>query len=58
MNLPVPDPLHKPQFLEEVRRALRVRHYSIRTETSDLDWMKRSSFSMESGIRTTWVKPR
>jgi hypothetical protein len=33
MNLPEPDPLHKPKFLEEVRPALRVRHYSIRTGT-------------------------
>jgi len=32
---------HKPKFLEEVRRALRLRHYSIRTEGSYLDWIKR-----------------
>ena len=28
-------------FLEEVRRAVRVRHYSIRTEKTYLHWIKR-----------------
>ena len=31
---------HSP-FLEEVRAAIRLRHYSIRTERSYLDWIKR-----------------
>jgi hypothetical protein len=30
----------KPKFLEEVRRALRMRHYSIRTEQTYLDWIR------------------
>ncbi len=28
-------------FLEQVRQAVRVRHYSIRTEQAYLDWAKR-----------------
>ncbi len=28
-------------FLEQVRRAIRVRHYSIRTERSYVDWVRR-----------------
>ena len=28
-------------FLEQVRNAIRVRHYSIRTEQAYLDWTKR-----------------
>ena len=31
----------KKPLLEQMRDALRVRHYSIRTETSYLDWVKR-----------------
>ena len=37
---PSPQPPKKP-LLEQMRDALRVRHYSIRTETSYLDWVKR-----------------
>jgi len=32
--------LLKPKFLDEVRRALRLRHYSIRTEQTYLDWIR------------------
>ncbi|MBI4316092.1 MAG: phage integrase N-terminal SAM-like domain-containing protein [Chloroflexi bacterium] len=35
-----PQPPKKP-LLEQMRDALRARHYSIRTETSYLDWAKR-----------------
>jgi integron integrase len=31
----------RPPFLEEVRRAIRVRHYSIRTEQAYLFWLRR-----------------
>lgn len=40
MSVPEPDEPHKPKFLEEVRRALRLRHYSIRTERTYLDWIR------------------
>ena len=32
---------HKPKLLETAREVLRLRHYSIRTEQSYLDWIKR-----------------
>ena len=31
----------KPKLLDQVRRAIRVRHYSIRTEHSYVDWIRR-----------------
>ena len=31
----------KPKLLDEVRRVLRLKHYSIRTEKSYLDWIRR-----------------
>jgi len=34
-------PARPPGLLQEVRRALRVRHYSIRTEQAYLDWIRR-----------------
>lgn len=37
---PSPQPPKKP-LLERMRDALRARHYSIRTETSYLDWARR-----------------
>ncbi len=31
----------KPKLLEQVRNIIRIRHYSIRTEKTYLDWIKR-----------------
>ena len=31
----------KPKLLDEVRRVIRLKHYSIRTEKSYCDWIKR-----------------
>lgn len=31
----------KPPLLEQVRRSLRLRHYSIRTERAYVAWIKR-----------------
>jgi integrase len=31
----------KPKLLEQVRNKIRIRHYSIRTEKTYLDWIKR-----------------
>ena len=38
--MPITEDDHKPKFLDEVRRALRLRHYSIRTEQTYLDWIR------------------
>jgi hypothetical protein len=37
-ELPPPD---KPKLLDEMRKILRRRHYSIRTEQSYIDWVRR-----------------
>src|SRR6476619_5690926 len=38
--IPAPDP-RKPKLLDQVREAIRLRHYSIRTEKTYLEWIKR-----------------
>jgi len=40
-----------PKLLDQVRDKLRVKHYSIRTEQTYLDWIKRYIFFMTSSIR-------
>jgi hypothetical protein len=35
----------KPKLLDQVRRAIRVRHLSYRTERTYVDWIKRSILS-------------
>jgi site-specific recombinase XerD len=40
-SLSAPQGARKPKLLEQVRDAIRVRHYSIRTEQAYLDWIKR-----------------
>ncbi len=44
----VPNP--KLKLLDQVREVMRLRHYSIRTETSCCDWMLRSYWVAHSGI--------
>lgn len=36
-----PPPVHSPKLLDQLRDKLRVKHYSIRTETQYLQWVKR-----------------
>ena len=35
---------HKPKLLDQVRAAVRVRHYSLRTEQAYIHWIKRFIF--------------
>ena len=35
------DTTHAPRLLEQVRSAIRVRHYSIRTEQAYVQWIRR-----------------
>ncbi len=35
---------HKPKLLDQVRTAIRVRHYSLRTEQAYIHWIKRFIF--------------
>jgi integron integrase len=39
--LPAPTPVSKPKLLDLVRDAIRLRHYSIRTEQVYINWIKR-----------------
>jgi hypothetical protein len=32
---------HKPKLLDQVREAIRIRHYSVRTEEAYVSWIKR-----------------
>jgi hypothetical protein len=34
-------PASKPKLLDQVRDAIRLKHYSIRTEQAYIDWIKR-----------------
>jgi integron integrase len=40
-SLPAPTPVSKPKLLDLVRDAIRLRHYSIRTEQIYINWIKR-----------------
>src|ERR671922_568958 len=35
---------HKPKLLDQVREAIRMRHYSVRTEEAYVSWIKRFIF--------------
>ena len=48
-ELIVPNP--KLKLLDQVREVMRLKHYSIRTETSYCDWIKRY-------IKFHWMKSR
>jgi hypothetical protein len=37
---PAPEP-RKPKLLERVREVIRLKHYSLRTEKTYIDWIKR-----------------
>ena len=39
--VPAPVPVSKPKLLDQVRDAIRLRHYSIRTEEVYINWIKR-----------------
>ena len=36
--------VHKPKLLDQVREAIRMRHYSVRTEEAYVSWIKRFIF--------------
>lgn len=41
---PAESAARKPKLLDQVRQAIRARHYSKRTEKTDADWIKRFIF--------------
>jgi hypothetical protein len=40
-TISIPIPPGKPKLLDHVREAIRLMHYSIRTEQAYTDWMRR-----------------
>jgi hypothetical protein len=53
----------KPRLLDQVREAVRARHYSRRTEKTYIHWIKRYIFfhgkpSTASATRLSWAPPR
>ena len=46
----------KPKLLDQVRQAIRTRHYSYRTEKAYVHWIKRSIFFTTNVIRWKWAK--
>lgn len=49
---------NKPKLLEQLREAIRRKHYSIRTERTYCDWVKRYILSMRNAIPRKWLSPR
>ncbi len=44
------------RLLDEVRRVIRVNHYSIRAEETYLQWIKRYIFFHHKSILLIWVR--
>jgi hypothetical protein len=47
----------KPKLLEQVRQVIRVKHYSLGTEDSYINWIKRFIF-FHKKIRLKWVRKK
>ena len=45
----------KPKFLDQVRGAIRVRHYSHRTEEAYVGWIRRFILFHNKRTQTRWV---
>ena len=45
----------KPRLLDQVRQAIRTRHYSDRTEKAYVHWIKRYIFFLTNAIRQIWA---
>jgi integrase-like protein len=48
----------KPKLLDQVREAIRMRHYSLRTEEAYVSWIKRFILFHGKATRWTWVATR
>ena len=46
-------PFRPPRLLEQIRRKIRVKHYSIRTEEAYVDWARRFLVWHEKKRRAT-----
>jgi len=48
----------QPTLVSVVRERLRLKHYSLRTEQSDVGWIRRYIRFHGDAIRARWVRPR
>jgi hypothetical protein len=48
----------KPRLLDRVREAIRVRHYSRRTEKTYVGWIRRYIFFHGKRHPASWERPR
>ena len=48
----------KRKLLDQVRDTIRRKHYSVRTEATYIDWIKRYIFFHQKNIRRTWARLR
>jgi hypothetical protein len=46
-----------PKLLDRVRTAVRLRHYSRRTEQAYVDWIRRYILFHRKSIRRQWAHP-
>jgi hypothetical protein len=46
--------VNPPKLLDQVRDAIRLRHYSIRTEEAYIQWIKRYILSIIRNIPAAW----
>jgi hypothetical protein len=49
---------HPKKLLEQVRDAIRLKHYSIRTEEAYVNWIKRYIYFPACVIRPKWALPK
>ena len=49
---------NKPRLLDQVRQIIRVKHYSLRTEESYINWIKRFIFLNNKNILLKWEKKK
>jgi len=55
VTLPIEAARNKPRLLDQVRNAIRVKHYSIRPEQAYIDWIRRFILILYHGKPTANV---
>ena len=45
----------KPRLLDQVRQVIRVKHYSLRTQESYINWIKRFILLGQKNVETTMI---
>ena len=50
--------MDKPRLMDRLREAIRVRHYSWRTEEAYRQWVRHFDFFMGKDLQSRWARPR